>query len=402
MPIKMNDSELLTEEKTETAVTVCADMAPPDVMTRPEVSPRQAVPNRRGQLFAMLVLTVFASLGVIVLGVTLTDAAREIAVPLSELLPREIFGTGIVRMSGSYSPPPLERIAPQTVTGGEKPGAAENETAPPKTAPASDGFLPICEVDLASDVPLELINATPYEPNFTDILSRPRCVPTLAETEEAFGAGAPLVLIIHTHGTESYAAEGADSYEPSCSFRTLSPDDSVVAVGRAMKEVLTSHGIGVIHLETMFDADDYNSAYPAAAEEIRRYLRAYPSICYVFDVHRDAMITEEGACLRPVTRTDAGPAAQIMLVVGTDAAGSGHTEWADNLAFAAKVQLAADNVTPGLMRSINLRCESFNEQYSKGSLLVEVGTAGNCLSEATRSARLFADAVSEVIIGGGK
>jgi hypothetical protein len=52
-----------------------------------------------------------------------------------------------------------------------------------------------------------------------------------------------------------------------------------------------------------------------------------------------------------------------------------------------------------MMRSIDLRSASFNEQYTKGSLLLEVGSCANTLEEAKISADIFADALIREIIG---
>jgi stage II sporulation protein P len=90
-----------------------------------------------------------------------------------------------------------------------------------------------------------------------------------------------------------------------------------------------------------------------------------------------------------------------MLVVGTDYAGAPHGEWEDNLSFALKLQKSTLGVNAGLMRSINLRSASFNAQYAKGAVLVEIGAAGNTLDEAKRAGELFADGVADVICGDG-
>ena len=53
------------------------------------------------------------------------------------------------------------------------------------------------------------------------------------------------------------------------------------------------------------------------------------------------------------------------------------------------------------MRSIALRGASYNEQYTNGSLLIELGTDGNTLSHAKYSARLLGKALAELIKGDG-
>jgi len=88
-----------------------------------------------------------------------------------------------------------------------------------------------------------------------------------------------------------------------------------------------------------------------------------------------------------------------MLVVGTDHAGSGHASWRDNMALALKLQRSALSFDPHLMRPLNLRSASFNQQYTAGSLLVEVGSAANSVEEARLAGVIFAEAASRVITG---
>ena len=69
------------------------------------------------------------------------------------------------------------------------------------------------------------------------------------------------------------------------------------------------------------------------------------------------------------------------------------------MSLALRIQRRIWERYPSLMRSVNLRSPSFNEQYTKGSLLLEVGAAGNSLNEAKRAAAIFAEALAEEIIG---
>ena len=272
-----------------------------------------------------------------------------------------------------------------------------------ETAPLpADGPLPIKEVDLSvkADNVFALINETPYKPDIISLYAEELKTPTADEIREQYGDSAPMVLILHTHGTESFMGSGQDTYSPSETFRSENPDETVVTVGRIAAARLRERGIGVIHLETMFDYEDYNSAYTLAAEEIKRTLNEFPSIAYVFDIHRDAMITTAGVNLKPTSPVtwSGGKASQIMLVVGTDHGGAPHGDWESNLSLALKVQKRALSLNGGIMRAINLRSASFNAQHSKGSLLVEIGSCGGTLTEACRAAEVFAEAVAEVIL----
>ena len=361
--------------------------------------------TRRSLIF-LLICTVLATVAVIVYGTYIVDGISRLSFPVGEKLLSEVFGA-VSSVKGNYTPPTLQRIHGRPAVEGEENGAAEEETYESSYdgAPAiPDGEdLPVRNVDLSvsADDVFAIINETPYEPDVLSLYAAESKIPPLSELYETYGEGAPVVLIIHTHGTESFLPSGATTYDSSETFRSLNGDESVITVGRVAAARLRERGIGVIHIETMFDSEDYNSAYRTAAAEIQRIKEEYPSISYVFDIHRDAMITAEGTNLRPTSPItwNGGAASQIMLVVGTDYAGSGHTEWQDNLSLALKIQKKALGLNGGIMRAINLRSASFNQQYVKGSILVEMGACGGSLTEACRSAEIFAEAAAEVIYG---
>lgn len=240
---------------------------------------------------------------------------------------------------------------------------------------------------------IQLNNETPYTPDMTAILHRPRAIGTYTELVAEYGADAPIVLIIHTHGTEAYA-DCADS-----SYRTEDKSKNIVSIGKIISDKLNSAGITTIHSDKMFDADDFNMAYYNASLEIRRMLEEYPSIKYIIDVHRDSVELSDGTFYPLKASVNGEIAAQLMFVVGTDHGGSGHTGWVDNLALAARIQASIATETPTLMRNVNLRSASFNQQYTSGSLILEVGSCGNTLEEAKISADIFAEALISEIKG---
>ena len=266
--------------------------------------------------------------------------------------------------------------------------------------------LPLLSIDSLSDTAaqnsppsesgasiLTLSNETPYTPDMDEILDMPRAVPPLEEIYKNHGEGAPVVLIIHTHATESFADTAADGY------RSFEENKSIISVGKVIADKLQESGISTIHCTEIFDSPDFGMAYYNASQAIRSYIKEYPSISYVLDIHRDSIELEDGTSYAPTSITPLGRAAQIMFVVGTDHGGSDHTEWRDNLALASRVQNAVSNDYPGLMRSINLRSASFNEQYTKGSLLIEVGASASTLDEAKLGAKILAEYLAREIIG---
>lgn len=239
---------------------------------------------------------------------------------------------------------------------------------------------------------LDLSNETPYDPDMEEILTMERAIPTADELYSAYGNDAPLVLILHTHATESFADTSADGY------RSTDTNKNVVSLGKIVADKLNENGIITIHSTTLFDEDDFTMAYYNASLEIRKTLEQYPSISYIIDIHRDS-IESDGVYIAPSTDTEGGTAAQMMFVIGTDYGGSGHTTWRNNLSLAARLQTELNENTPRLMRSINLRSASFNEQFSDGSLLLEIGASASTLEEVQRSAEKFADALVREILG---
>ena len=82
--------------------------------------------------------------------------------------------------------------------------------------------------------------------------------------------------------------------------------------------------------------------------------------------------------------------AQIMVVVGTDAGGNTHPNWKENLALGLKLTAILERSDPGVTRKVNLRSSRFNMDLTPGSLLIEVGAAGNTRAEALLAAQALA------------
>lgn len=215
----------------------------------------------------------------------------------------------------------------------------------------------------------------------------------------ALPAEGPQILIVHTHGSEAYTPDGTDIYEPSDNnTRTLDENYNVVRVGDEMERVFTELGLTVVHDRTLYDYPKYNGAYDRSAEAVQRYLEQYPSIKIVLDVHRDALVGTDGTVYKPVLQIDGVKTAQVMLLVGTDDAGASFPDWGEHLALAMQIQQQMNSLWPGLARPITLRTARFNQQLTKGSLLVEVGGHGNSLEEALAGARLFARSAAKVLL----
>ena len=204
---------------------------------------------------------------------------------------------------------------------------------------------------------------------------------------------APTVLILHSHGTESY--ENTENYKESGYYRTENAEFNMISIGAELTKILEAGGIRVIHDTVAHDAADYNNSYNAARKSIKKYLEKYPSISLVLDLHRDAAREDGGKQVRFTTKVNGETAARLMLVVGTDSNLS-HPNWPENMALAVKLHALLEKKYPGICRPISFRSQRFNQDLCTGALLIEVGAAGNTRQEALAAARLLGKTILEM------
>ena len=225
---------------------------------------------------------------------------------------------------------------------------------------------------------------------------------TVPELQQPFAAelseASPQILILHTHGSEGYTPVPGTEVVWSGDYRTTDYRYNVVRVGDEMAEAFIEAGLSVLHDRTLYDYPSYSGAYDRSLSAIQSYLVQYPSIRFILDVHRDAIEDGQGNQYKAVSEIEGlGTAAQMSLVLGSDGSGLEHPGWMENLRLAASIQQDILERYPTLMRPVLLRNSRYNQHATAGSLLVEVGAAGNSPEEAVLAGRLFAERMAEVI-----
>lgn len=207
------------------------------------------------------------------------------------------------------------------------------------------------------------------------------------------------VLIVHTHTTESYLTYDAGYYHESFYPRSEDPEKNMVRVGEALREGLESQGIGVVHATEIHDSPEYDGAYYRSYDTIEKYLKQYPDIKVVLDLHRDSIgYGSEGGKVKPTFTADGKKAAQIMIMAGYDPDGYyDFPFWKDNLTFALKIQNTAENMYPGMTRPLYFGNFVYNMNVNNGSLLIEVGTDANTLEEAVYTGELLSNVLAKVL-----
>ena len=170
------------------------------------------------------------------------------------------------------------------------------------------------------------------------------------------------------------------------------------AAGEALKQALEAQGFGGVHDTTVNDTL-YNGSYDRSWEVLQKNLAEYPTIQVTIDVHRDSMTTDSGVKYKPTATIGGRKAAQVMLIAGCDADGGwgDFPRWEENLRLALRVQQKLQQLYPGLARPLNFSNSKYNMNATPGSMLVEVGTEVNTVSEARYAGQLVGDAIGQVL-----
>lgn len=324
---------------------------------------------------------------------------------LSDFLLRTGFGMGYDLNIKNLSPfsfffPSMKKVDMDSSTVDEPENENENEDVSSQTdqAPAQVGDITIIPTTMTGEGSssydysggIYFNNKTDYTLDGQQLLDSGSSI--------KIDSDGPQVLIIHTHGSESYTPSGDDVYVESDPSRTEDTNYNMVRIGNELADIFEKNGIEVIHDTTLYDYPSYTGSYNRSLEAMEKYLEEYPSIKIVLDIHRDAL-EGEGTRYKTVAKIDGVDAcSQIMLVVGTDYNGLEHPKWRENLAFATMLQKAASDEYPTLMRPLTVSGSRYNQHTTTGSLIIEVGTNGNTLQEALTAIRLFGETASEVIL----
>jgi len=259
----------------------------------------------------------------------------------------------------------------------ETPTPTSAVSSPPMQPSPTPTPSPVEEKNSASSG-VEIKNETSYEITASDYSNEPLEIKKNS-----------IVLIMHTHTTESYASEE--------SGRSIDDTKNMIAIGGIFEQILSEAGIRVIHDKTVHDYPSYQGAYSRSLKTIRNQIEQNPDIGIVLDIHRDAIVKSDGTKVKLTADIGEKKAAQMMFVCGTNDSGLSHTNWQSNLNFALKIQEQANEDYPGLMRDINLRKERFNQHMTPGSLIIETGTHGNTLDEAKTGAEMIAKSIAKVL-----
>ena len=231
-------------------------------------------------------------------------------------------------------------------------------------------------------------------------LSRVILDPALLENRTHFSpitGKEPLVLILHTHNSEHFLSPmeiPGDIVLPDGVTALFREDaysrETVMDVGETFASVGKENGIGVIHCTIQHD-ENLNTAWQASAATVAAYLKAFPSIRYIIDIHRDTLSDSNGNWISPLTPD--GKTAQVRIAVGSDYEHETHADYVKNLTLAMTWKEYIDEQQASLCLPISFVNQSLNQELSAGFLTLYVGSEGSTFEQAksgaVRTAEIF-------------
>ena len=202
------------------------------------------------------------------------------------------------------------------------------------------------------------------------------------------------IILFHTHSCESYTSSEKYPYTPTGNYRTTDLNFTVTRVGTELETYLKKYNYNVVHNTDYHDYPAYNGSYTRSLKTVENILQTTPSDI-IIDIHRDAIGSRNDYA--PTVRIGDEEAAQLMFVIGTDAGGLWHPNWRENLKFALKIQSKAEEMYPGLFKTMMLTESRYNQHTGKYASIIEVGATGNTLEQCITSMKYLAEVMNEVM-----
>lgn len=223
-------------------------------------------------------------------------------------------------------------------------------------------------------------NANENDKNNQDIISEVK--PNEVEIKpKKLDSSKPLVLIFHTHTTESY-----NPNRTSEGNFTTDYNKNITKVGEEIKKELENkYGIATIHDITIHDLPTREKGYERSRPTVQAYLKKYPSIKLVIDLHRDSATD----VTKTTVKINNEKYARLMFVIGKK-----NHNYKKNEEITLKINENINKMYPGLSRGILYKDARYNQDLSTKMILLEVGSNLNSLDEAIRTGKIISKAVA--------
>lgn len=211
----------------------------------------------------------------------------------------------------------------------------------------------------------------------------------------------PLVLIYHSHTSESYHTVPKDPRMDSSYHIMNDSDTGITRVGKAMAERLQEYGIGVVHSTRVHNFPHHWEAYVNSRRTVLQLLDEYPSIKMILDVHRQGIPDVVWAT---TVSGQESTKVEIIYTTANEMKYGEHPDWKENERLALSLAEKMRQMHPGLLQRVTtVHNKRYNQDLFPGMLLLEVGNYLDDEARAIVAGRFTADAVAatlaEMLVG---
>lgn len=254
--------------------------------------------------------------------------------------------------------------------------------------------------DVKSNVNTEIVTNNPISDNYNIVYKNIKIKngTKINLTDEVLNPDIKIdnknVLIFHTHSCESYTSSELFPYTPTGNFRSTDLNYTVTRVGTEFENQLKKYNINTYHDMTYHDYPAYNGSYTRSLSTVQNILQTFSSDI-IIDLHRDAIGSRSDYA--PTVKIGDDFCAQIMYVIGTNEGGLQHPNWQQNIKFAVKVQSKAEEMYPGLFKTMSVTENRYNQHTGKFASIIEVGATGNTLEQCLNSMKYLGEVFDEIL-----
>ncbi|MGG3564038.1 stage II sporulation protein P [Neobacillus rhizosphaerae] len=206
----------------------------------------------------------------------------------------------------------------------------------------------------------------------------------------------PLVYIYHSHDSESFFSE-LDTKVPA--DQAFHDTKNITLVGERLSQSLKKAGIPSIHDEThvmkiLKEKNlSFSESYKVSREPLKDAIEKNRSIKMVFDLHRDSQKRSF-----TTTKIDGIEYARIAFIVSGSS-----SNYEENVKFATLLHNKIQKEYPySLSRGVLVKNNppnqnTYNQDLTNNSVLIEIGGVENTLEEEYRTADILAEIIREVL-----
>ena len=199
----------------------------------------------------------------------------------------------------------------------------------------------------------------------------------------------PIIYLYNSHQTEEYS--------PS-NYAEFSVNPTVIVNNYILEDIFNKNNYKTIveerSIKDILNSNNWNyaSSYKASRVYMEDIRNRYPSLKYFIDIHRDSLDRN-----KTYINIEGRDYAKLIFLIGLE-----NPNYRENLEFTEKINNKLNEYYPGLSKGIYKKEGPgvngvYNQDFSKYTILIEVGGVGNTTLEVLNSSIAFSKCFLEVI-----